>query len=104
MSRLTHKYLRFMVLGVVYQFLFLPFSLAIAPREFTTMVKELRRIALRVLVIVFQYIDDWVNRADSHNQCAESTQKLIKVTQLLGWMINVQKSELNQTYFLGLHV
>ena len=34
---------------------------------------------------------------DSYNQCAESTQKLIKLTQLLGWMINVEKSELNST-------
>ena len=34
---------------------------------------------------------------DSYNQCAESTQKLLKLTQLLGWMINVEKSELNST-------
>ena len=35
MALWTHKYLRCMVLGEVYQFLFLPFCLAIAPREFT---------------------------------------------------------------------
>ena len=43
---------------------------------------------------------DWLNRADSYNQSAESTQTLIKRTQLLGWMINVNKSELNPTQIL----
>ena len=43
----THKYLRCMVLGEVYQFLLILFCLAIAPREFTAVAKELR-IALRV--------------------------------------------------------
>ena len=42
-----------MLLGIVYQFLFPLFSLAIAPKEFTAVAKDLRRIALRVLVIVF---------------------------------------------------
>ena len=46
MALWSHKYLRFMVLGVVYKFLFLPFSLAKANREFTSVADELRRIAL----------------------------------------------------------
>lgn len=104
MAQWTHKYLRFMVLGVVYQFLCLPFGLGVAPREFTTVAKEVKRIAIRLLIWVFQYIDDWLNQAASRNQCAEATLKLLKLTQMLGWMVNLEKSELVPTQifsFLG---
>ena len=47
MAPSVHKLHRFQVLGKLYQFVAMPFGLATAPREFTTLVKEVKRMALR---------------------------------------------------------
>ena len=94
MAPYTHRYLRFMVLGVVYQFLVLPFGLAIAPREFTKVAKELKRLALKVGILIYQYIDDWLNQATTQDQASASTLKLLRLTRFLGWLVNQEKSDL----------
>ena len=43
MAPSVQKLLRFQVLGKLYQFVAMPFGLATAPREFTTLVKEVKR-------------------------------------------------------------
>ncbi len=53
MANWTHKYLRFQVLGKCYQFLALPFGLATAPRDFTKVAKELKKIAIRMGISIF---------------------------------------------------
>ena len=55
MAPTVHKLLRFQVLGKVYQFVAMPFGLATAPREFTTLVKEVKRMALRLGISVHMY-------------------------------------------------
>ena len=77
--------LRFHVAGQTYQFQALPFGIAMAPLEFTRVVKE-----------VHQYLDDWLLRAPSEEICLKQS-KLVAFVQELGWVINFQKSELKPT-------
>ena len=104
MATWTQKYLRFQVLGQVYQFVALPFGLATAPRDFYKVVKELKRISFRLEIMLFQYLDDWLNQTESQESCLLKTQLLLRLTQTLGWLVNLEKSELvpTQTFqFLG---
>ena len=41
-----------------------------------------------------QYLDDWLVRARSQHICLQHTQILVKMCQDLGWLVNLEKSEL----------
>ena len=43
---------------------------------------------------IHQYLDDWLVRATSHQACLQHTQSLVKICQKLGWLVNLDKSEL----------
>ena len=43
---------------------------------------------------IHQYLDDWLVRAGSHQVCLQHTQELVKTCQELGWLVNLDKSEL----------
>ena len=43
---------------------------------------------------IHQYLDDWLVRATSHQACLQHTQKLVEICQKLGWLVNLDKSEL----------
>ena len=80
----SRKYLRFLVQGRTYQFKALPFGLSTAPMEFTVLAKEVKLMA----------IHDWLVRARSQHICLQHTQILVKMCQDLGWLVNLEKSEL----------
>ena len=45
----------------------------------------------------YQYLDDWLVRAKSHQVClqhSDNTQDLVKMCQQLGWLMHLEKSEL----------
>ena len=88
------KYLRFHDQGQTYQFKALPFALSLAPLEFTVVVKEVKLMAIHKCIRIQQYLDDWLVRARSHHSCLEHTQDLVKMCQQLGWLVNLEKSEL----------
>ena len=90
----SRKYLRFHVQGRTYQFKALPFGLSTAPLEFTVIVKEVKLMAIHKGIRIHQYLDDWLVRATSHQDCLQHTQTLVKMCQDLGWLVNVEKSEL----------
>ena len=53
---------------------------------------------------IHQYLDDWLIRAPTKESCHQGTQSLLTLCQELGWVVNLQKSELEpkQTFeFLG---
>ena len=56
----SQKYLRFHFKGVTYQFTSLPFGLATAALIFTSIVKEVKLIALQSGIRLHQYLDDWL--------------------------------------------
>ena len=90
----SRKYLRFHVQGRTYQFKALPFGLSTAPLEFTVIVKEVKLMAIHKGIRIHQYLDDWLVWATSHQDCLQHTRTLVKMCQDLGWMVNVEKSEL----------
>ena len=90
----SRKYLRFHVQGQTYQFKALPFGLSTAPLEFTVITKEVKLMAIHRGIRIYQYLDDWLVRATSHQVCLQHTQKLVQICQKLGWLVNLDKSEL----------
>ena len=90
----SRKYLRFHVQGRTYQFKALPFGLSTAPMEFTVLAKEVKLMAIHKGIRIHQYLDDWLVRARSHQICLQHTQILVKLCQDLGWLVNMEKSEL----------
>ena len=90
----SRKYLRFHIQGRTYQFKALPFGLSTAPMEFTVLAKEVKLMAIRKGIRIHQYLDDWLVRARSQETCLQHTQTLIKMCQDLGWLVNLEKSEL----------
>ena len=90
----SRKYLRFHVQGRTYQFKALPFGLSTAPLEFTVITKEVKLMAIHQGIRIHQYLDDWLVRARSQQICLQHTQILVKMCQDLGWLVNLEKSEL----------
>ena len=91
----SRKYLRFHVQGQTYQFKALPFGLSTAPLEFTVIAKEVKLMAIQKGIRIHQYLDDWLVRARSHQACLQHTQILVEICQNLGWLVNLDKSELD---------
>ena len=96
----SRKYLRFHVQGQTYQFKALPFGLSTAPLEFTVVAKEVKLMAIHNGIRTHQYLDDWLVRARSHQVCLQHTQDLMKICQELGWLVNLEKSELEPKQIL----
>ena len=90
----SRKYLRFHVQGRTYQYKALPFGLSTAALEFTVVAKEVKLMAINKGIRIHQYLDDWLVRARSHQHCLQHTQDLVEICQKLGWLVNVEKSEL----------
>ena len=90
----SRKYLRFHVQGQTYQFKALPFGLSTAPLEFTVVAKEVKLMALYKGIRIRQYLDGWLVRATSHQVCHQHTKLLVQICQDLGWLVNLEKSEL----------
>ena len=90
----------------VFQFWALPFGVVTAALEFTCIVKEVKLIAQARNLRIHHYLDDWLLRSPTKEQCLRNSEKLVKLVQELGWLINFQKSELVPTQkldFLGYH-
>ena len=90
----SRKYLRFHVQGRTCQFKALPFGLSTAPLEFTVVAKEVKLMAIHKGIRIHQYLDDWLVRARSHHVCLQHTKDLVKMCQDLGWLVILEKSEL----------
>ena len=90
----SRKYLRFHVQGQTYQFKALSFGLSTAPMEFTVVAKKVKLMAMHRGIRIHQYLDDWLVRDTSYHTCLQHTETLVKICQDLGWLVNVEKSEL----------
>ena len=60
-------------------------------------VKEVKLMAVTRGIGLYQYIDDWLIRAQSQKEPQVNTQTMVDLTQSLGWIINQEKSELKPT-------
>ena len=90
----SRKYMRFHVQDQTYQFKAPPFGLSTAPLELTVVAKKVKQMAIRKGIRIHQYLDDWLVRGTSHQVCLQHTQDLVKICQEIGWLVNLEKSEL----------
>ena len=93
-SQRSRKYLRFFLGSKAYQFTALPFGLPTAPLEFTKVVQEVKLVAQARGIRIHQYLDDWLVRAPDQETCQLHTQTLLALCHELGWVVNMEKSEL----------
>ena len=103
-AKVHRKYLRFEWKGNLYEFTCLCFGLSSAPRIFTKLMKPvvvcLRRQGYTLLI----YLDDMLIIADSCSECLSALCDTIKLLTDLGFVINVDKSNLTPSQrieFLG---
>ena len=61
--------------------------------DFTIVAKEAKLITLQRDIRIYQYLDDWLVQARSHQ--TYHTQTLVVIYQDLGWLVNGEKSELD---------
>ena len=52
-------------------------------------------MAIHKGIRLHQYLDDWLVRARSHQVCLQHIQDLINMCQQLGWLVNLDQSELD---------
>ena len=52
-------------------------------------------MAIHKGIRIYQYLEDWLVRARSHQACLQHTQNLVEICQKLGWLVNADKSELD---------
>ena len=51
-------------------------------------------MAIHKGIRIHQYLDDWLVRAGSYQICLQHTQELVQICQRLGWIVNLENSEL----------
>ena len=93
------KHLRFAFENKVYQVRVLPFSLNTAPQVFTRF-DCLHRLGISVVT----YLDDWLVHHPDHQVLLQHQVQLLKMLDLVGFILNRKKSELDlvqDIQFLG---
>ena len=90
----SRNYLCFQFQDQMFQFCVLPFGLNDAPRAFTKTLKPpvgtLRFLGFKLVV----YLDDIILAASTRELCIYQGQILIKTSENLGFVINLEKSNL----------
>ena len=103
----SRKYLRFAFENRVYQFRVLPFGLNTAPQVFTRLGHTLAAYLHRQGVSVIPYLDDWLIHHPDRQILARHQALLLDTLDLVGFILNPKKSELDLTQdlqFLGIHL
>ena len=103
----SRKYLRFAFENRVYQFRVLPFGLNTAPQVFTRLGHTVAAYLHRQGVSVIPYLDDWLIHHPDRQTLSRHQDLLIDTLDLVGFILNRKKSELDLTQdlqFLGIHL
>ena len=103
----SRKYLRFAFENRVYQFQVLPFGLNTAPQVFTRLGHTVTAYLHRQGISVIPYLDDWLIHHPDHQVLLRHQARLLNTLDLVGFILNPKKSELDLTQdllFLGIHL
>ena len=101
------KYLRFQWERQLYEFLCLPFGLSSAPRTFTKLLKPVMSLIRQQGVRSIVFLDDILLMAGSKERLLRQVQEIVQLLQLLGFVVNFEKSQLNPTQriqYLGFEI
>ena len=103
----SKKYLRFAFENRVYQFRVLPFGLNTAPQIFTRLGHMVTAYLHRRGISVIPYLDDWLVHHPDRQVLLRHQALLLDTLDLVGFILNQKKSELDLTQdlqFLGIHL
>ena len=89
----SRKYLRFHIQGQTYQFKALPFG-SVDRSHGVYYYSKRGKTDGHSKRYKDPPIPDWLVRARSHRVCLQHTQVLVKMCRHLGWLVNIEKSEL----------
>ena len=90
----SRKYMRICFEGKVYQFRALPFGLSPAPWLFTKIVSEVKAMVHSQGIQLHQFLDDWLCKALTEEECRLHSHLVVRLVQELGWIVNFEKSDL----------
>ena len=93
----SRKYLRFAFENKVYQFQVLPFGLKTAPQVFTLLGHTVTGYLHRQGISVIPYLDDWLIHHPDRQVLIRHQAQLINTLDLVGFILNRKKSELDLT-------
>ena len=88
------KYLRFKFKGIIYQYKVLVMGLTTSPKVFTRTNVGVRQFLQQHGVHMHQYLDDWLIYHHNQQTVHVHTQVLLFVLYHLGWIVNMEKSDL----------
>ena len=86
----ARRFTRFMVDGIVYEYLGLPMGLCCSPRIFTRVSKFVCDWLRKRGVIVIIYIDDLLVLGSSYKDCLKHVTMLLKLLKKLGFLVNTE--------------
>ena len=91
------RYLRFQWEHQLYEFLCLPFGLSSAPHTFTKLLKPVMSLIRQQGIRSIVFLDDMLLMARSREGLLRKVQEIVQLLQLLGFVVNLEKSQLNPT-------
>ena len=103
----SRKYLRFAFENKVYQFQVLPFGLNTAPQVFTRLGHTVTGYLHRQGISVIPHLDDWLIHHLDRTVLLQHQARLMNTLDLVGFVLNRKKSELDLTQdlqFLGIRL
>ena len=98
------KFVRFLCLGKLYEFLCLCFGLGPAPRIFTNLIKVPISVLRRLNILIIVSLDDMLLIGHTIEEKLIARDTVVSCLQQLGFVLNLQKSVLTTTQriqFLG---
>lgn len=93
-----HRYLRFVVGELHFQYIALPFGLSTSPRVFSKCVVVITAHLRLKGVQIFQFLDDWLLLAPSESCLHDQLHLTRELLTSLGLMVNTEKSSLTPVY------
>lgn len=100
----SKKFLRFKLMGKLYQFSCLPFGLSTSPFIFTKIMKPVVNALRSQGIILVVYLDDFLIMGQTYKQCQANVLKVKRLLEKLGFVINYSKSNFtpsNECKYLG---
>ena len=93
----SRKYLRFVYEHQVFQFMALPFGMALSPWICTKLMNVIATHLPLHAVSLFPYLDDWLIRDLIHNRFISNTKYTFQMVKNLNFIPNLKKSDLIPT-------
>lgn len=90
----ARRLLAFWALGQRWRFRALPFGLSTAPAFFTRLLRPVAAHLARLGVCLLRYLDDLLIWASTAAECRRSTRRVLRLLELLGFLVNYEKSAL----------